>query len=138
MKNLKIFENFGQNVHTFVEDFKNKQMNIDLYDTPGDLRQGQVKAGQVTWTAEVIFNSRGIELERCGIKEMWMTIEVEDENDEYIEKEIVVPAGVFNAEQFKTEIYKFPLVLSIVEIRMRHSNDPEDWKIELSIGNMQD
>ena len=137
MKNIKIFENFDQNVHTFVEDFKNKQMNIDLYDEPGDLRYGTVRAGKVTWTAEMIFNSWGIELEGCMIKEMWMTIEVEDENGDYIEKEIVVPAGVLNLEQFKTEIYKFPLVLTMVEIRMRHSSDPQDWKIELSIGNMQ-
>lgn len=138
MKNIQLFENFGSGeTPEFTADIKKDHVSFDLYGEPGDLRRGYVREGRIHWTAEVYYKSWGIELESCIIKDMWFTIELEDEEGEPFEKEIVIPANTLSAEQFSKDVYEFPLVLTAVEIEMRHSEDPQDWKIKLTLGHIE-
>ena len=63
-----------------------------------------------------------------------MELEDEEKEEEYT-KEISVPQEALqDPSRFKVEIEGFPLTITYMEIDMRHSEDPEDWKYEIKLG----
>lgn len=140
---IQLFENFEQrDANIFLADIKKDKISFSLYQEPGSLKHSFVYKGEIQWQLSVFFKSWGIEIDETAIiKSMNFTVELEDENGDYYEKEIEVPEGILKPEQFKTTFMNFDnrqISLLTVDITMRHSEDPEDWEIELGVGNTID
>lgn len=133
--NIKLFENFEESPDFFQRIGPSLELN--LYNEPYPLRNGRIAGGEITWKCDLDYRKWGIELGLFQLTKIVFEIELEDEEkeEEYI-KEIVVPKEALqDINRYKTTVKGFPLTLTRVDIYMRHSEDPEDWKYEIEIGS---
>ena len=140
---IQLFEDFDQgNGDVFSADIKRDKINLYIYKEPESLKNGFIYEGQIEWQLSVFFKSWGIEIDETAIiKSMNFTVELEDENGNYYEKEIEIPEGILKPEQFQTTFTNLnsrKISLLAVDIIMGHSENPEDWKFELEVGNTID
>lgn len=80
-------------------------------------------------------------MEAVRLTKLSFNVEVEDEDneDETIIKEIVVPSEALQDPlRIKYKVEGFPLTITSLDITMRNSEDPEDWKYEIIIGEERD
>ena len=82
----------------------------------------------------------GIEMGTIELTKLSFILELEDEEkDETYNKEVVVPSETLrDYQRFKSEVKGFPLQITSLDINMRHSEDPEDWKYEIVLGEERD
>ena len=76
-------------------------------------------------------------MESIRLTKLSFNVEVEDEDneDETLIKEIVVPSEALQDPfRIKYTVEGFPLSITSLDITMRNSEDPEDWKYEISLG----
>jgi hypothetical protein len=136
---IKLFEDFMHSGNEFSADINKDKIMFDLINEPMNLKGADVKGGLIKWDLNILRRNWGYELGGAKIISMDLIIEMEDEEGEgYTESEINVPEDTMSSEQFSTEINNFPLALTWVTIDMRHSKDPIDWKVTLTIGSDQD
>lgn len=144
-----MFEDFtsSQNTPEFTDIIGDKKSHIYLstYKEPYSLREASVKGGKVTWTCEIQYKKWGIAIENVRLTSLTLTFEIEeyknedDDFPEYKEKEIAVPPeDLKDLLKYKVEIEGSPLKMKRLEIDMRHSEHPEDWKYEIEIGPEKD
>jgi hypothetical protein len=134
--NIKLFENFGEDPE-FTQKISSDDVYLSLYSEPYSLRSGYVIGGSVSWKCEMSYKKWGIEMESIRLTKLSFEIEVEDEDneDETHIKEIVVPSEALqDTSRIKYEVEGFPLTIASLEITMRNSEDPEDWKYEITLG----
>ena len=141
MRTIKLYENFGQDRLAFTSKISRHDTDVTLYDEPMGMRNALINEGVVNWDLDLSKEEWGISLgdTPATITSMRFNYEVDDDDEDrdYIEKEWEIPEGTFSPDQFTTEINKFPLYLEAVEIHMRHTMNPEFWKITLYLGGDQ-
>lgn len=137
--NIKLFENFGESPE-FTQKISNEDVHLSLYSEPYPLKGGYVVAGSVSWKCDMQYRKWGIEMGTIELTKLSFILELEDEEkDETYNKEVVVPAETLrDYQRFKSEVKGFPLQITSLDINMRHSEDPEDWKYEIILGEERD
>ena len=138
--NIKLFENFGEDPE-YTQKISSDDVYLSLYSEPYSLRSGSIIGGSVSWKCEMSYKKWGIEMESIRLTKLSFEIEVEDEDneDETHIKEIVVPSEALQDPfRIKYKVEGFPLTITSLDITMRNSEDPEDWKHEISLGEERD
>lgn len=135
---IKLFENFNE-APEFTQKISTDDVYVSLYKEPGSLRSASVRSGEVKWTMDVSYRKWGIELGKAQLTYLEIVLEIEDpesEDGDTFEKTITVTKEQLldSFERTEQELEGFPLSLSDLEIDMRHSEDPEDWKYKIQIG----
>jgi hypothetical protein len=143
---IKLFENFGESPELsenfgespeFTQSIGDRgSIDLSTYKEPYSLRSGRVKTGSVSWKLNLDYRKWGIDMDSFQVTKLDLEIELEDEEkEEEYTKEISVPLEALqDPDRFKVEIEGFPLTITYIEIDMRHSEDPEDWKYEIKLG----
>jgi hypothetical protein len=132
---LKMFENFQENPNEFSDKIGRGEVEVSLYEEPGEIKYSSVQQGRVTWTLDLTYKSWGIEFYGAKIKEMYFDVEVEDEETgDYVTTSIEVPEGAISTEKTTYELGGFPLSLQAIDINMNYTMDPEFWKVTIYIG----
>ena len=133
---IKLFENFGESPEFTQPIGGSSDLDLDLYKEPYPLRGGRVTSGSVSWKLNLDYRKWGIDLDSFQMTKLSFDIELEDEEkEEEYTKEILVPSETLqDPDRVKVTIEGFPLTISYIEIDMRHSEDPEDWKYEIKLG----
>lgn len=135
---IKLFENFNE-APEFTQKISREDVYLSLYNEPGSLRSSLVRSGEVKWTMDVNIRRWGIELGKAQLTHLEIVLEVDDQESEdgdTIEKTITVTKEQLldSFERTEQELEGFPLSITDLEIDMRHSEDPEDWKYTIKIG----
>lgn len=133
---FQLFEQFVNTGKPFEADVAKDKVFVTIYQEPTPYKNATIDKGKIFWELPLYQKEWGIEMaETATIYSMELVFDVEDDDgDGSHPVNIEVKKDIFKPEQFKTMINNFPLILNQVEITMRHSTDPEDWKIELVIG----
>ena len=134
--NIKLFENFGEDPE-YTQKISSDDIYLSLYSEPYSLKSGSIIGGSVSWKCEMRHRKWGIEMEAIRLTKLSFEIELEDEDneDETHIKEIVVPSEALqDTSRIKYEVEGFPLTITSMDITMRNSEDPEDWKYEITLG----
>ena len=134
---FQLFEQYNDKI--FTANIAKDKIPVYIYQAPTPYRHSDVELGTIYWELPINITDRGIEIaETAIISHMDFVLEIEnEEGPDSFSKRIQVNKGTFKPQQFKTTFNYFPLTLKEVEINMRHSTEPEDWKIELTIGTKE-
>ena len=133
---IKIFEEFSPR-GAFEQSLDPKKgVSISLYRTPTPLRSASVIGGSLKWNIDLVYRKWGIDIGEPVLEELELILELEDEEkEEYYTRTITVPKeALMDPERIKTQIKGFPLGIDDIEIDMNHTESPEFWKYEITIG----
>ena len=134
---IKLFENFQEFPEFTQKIAKNTtDVNITFYKEPYTLGNLYFVEGSFSWKCKLETKTWGISLESIILTKLEFTVELEDEEkEEFYYKTITVPEEhLRDPLRYKVDVESFPLQITNIEVNMRHSEDPEDWKYELTVG----
>jgi hypothetical protein len=137
IKNFKLFESL-QDSPVFESQIGSEEQDVYLttHNEPYPIKNSfMTYSGKVLWKLAIVPKKWGYSAEEFEIVGLSFTYDYEGENEEVIEGEFDIPGTKISHEYVKTEIKSLPLFLDSLEIDMRHSIDPEDWKIEATLGS---
>ena len=138
---IKLFENFQEFPEFTQKIAKNSSdVNITFYKEPYTLKSLYFIEGSFSWKCKLETKTWGISLESIMLSKLEFTVELENEDtEEYSYKTITVPEETLKDPlKYKVEVEGFPLRITHIEVNMRHSEDPEDWKYELTVGGSEE
>jgi hypothetical protein len=140
MNTIKLYESFNNNeVPEFSQKISNDDVYLSLYKEPGNLRSGMIRSGVVNWTIDLTYKKWGIDIGSVSLLYIEFELELDDEEDEdggTIMKTITVTKEELQEanEDLKQEVEGLPIAITDLEIDMRHSESPQDWKYKLVLG----
>lgn len=129
MKHLKgINESLGDGTQEFVNDFTGIDVTAD--NLPNDWVEKDLKIGEngrLNWFLSINMNKGGIEWFSTTVKQIIFFGSFE--NDEEIEFEV--------QDNVETELYDITQSFypTNIEVDMKDSKDPQDWKVKVYFGN---
>lgn len=139
---IKLFENFDQPQEFFQKFTRNDEtVNFQLWKEPNSMRDNYGIEGTFTWQCSLKYNKWGIDIDSIVLTSLSLTVELEDEDNEdmSIDKKIeLTKEDLQDASKYKIVVEGFPLTITSLEVNMRHSEDPEDWKYEITLGEKRD
>ena len=133
---IKLFENFGESPEFTQKITKNSSSTvITFWKEPYTFKNPYLIEGSFSWKCNLKTESWGISLGSITLTKLDFTVELEEEDGEtYYKKTITVPEEhLRDPLRYKVDAESFPLRITNIEINMRHSEDPEDWKYELTL-----
>lgn len=134
---IKLLENFNtESIPEFEQKIGTKPGSIFLMleKEPGNLRNGYLREGIVKWSLDLQYEKRGIII--SGVKLLGMEFEIQLEDDDegtYYETVTATKEQLKNCP-VEFELHELPISIKSIEINMRHSVDPEDWKFDVKLG----
>jgi hypothetical protein len=130
-----INEAFGKDTYKDEVDNHGKMRNFYVYhtDPKGKYANLEDVKGTVEFDMDFVYKRSGIEDVNIGRMDFALTMEVLNDDDEI--EEIEVEYTVTNPDDF--EVGSFPLYLSDIELDMKKSDDPKNWKISFKLGNFE-
>ncbi len=149
MKRIKPFGHISESAsdtlvyHTKIATYSSSGTPtvIDFYDEPKSLYMARVIDGTAEWTIDLDYSNWGIDLGSNGVrlKSLSMTIETDDPHTGDTEEDTFeLTESDFDYDIFTTEVHRFPLELTAIEVYMNKSEDPKLWKITLHLGKEQE
>lgn len=137
---IKVFEEFSPR-GAFEQSLDPKKgVSVSLYRQPTPYKGASVIGGSIKWDMDLYYKKWGIDLGGVSLIEITLELEMDDEeNDDYIYKTLVIETkDLQNTLNLETKIGGFPLGINEIEIDMNHTDSPEFWKYEISIGGEED
>ena len=136
---LKFNEASGLSFEQPIDVYK-KQKNLDIYNAPkefGDIAEAE---GKLLYEMRLNLKSSGIEdisVVRAAISLDIEIQEFDEKNDEdtFRNKSVEWNPTLYS---MNIEFGSFPLYLQNMEIDMKKSEDPEEWKVSLKFGGFDD
>ena len=121
-------------------DVYKKQKNLDIYNAPkefGDIAEAE---GKLLYEMRLNLKSSGIEdisVVRAAIS---LDIEIQEFDEKNDEDTFRNKSVEWNPTPYSMNIEfgSFPLYLQNMEIDMKKSEDPEEWKVSLKFGGFDD
>ena len=138
---IKLFENFGESPEFTQKIAKNYSSTvITFWKEPYTFKNPYLVEGSFSWKCKLETKTWGISLESIMLSKLEFTVVLENEDTEdYTYKTITVPEETLKDPlKYKVDVEGFPLRITHIEVNMRHSEDPEDWKYELTVGGPEE
>jgi hypothetical protein len=138
---IKLFENFQEFPEFTQKIAKNtSDISITFYKEPYNLKSLYLIEGSFSWKCKLETKTWGISLESIMLTKLEFTVELEnEETEEFYYKTTTVPEETLKDPlKYKVDVEGFPLRITNIEVNMRHSEDPEDWKYELTVGGPEE
>jgi hypothetical protein len=134
---IKLLENFNtESIPEFEQKIGTKPGSIFLMleKEPGNLRNGYLREGIIKWSLDLKYEKRGIIISGVKLLEMEFEIELEDEEDNSYNETVTATKEQLKNCPIEFELHELPISIKSIEINMRHSVDPEDWKFDVKLG----
>lgn len=138
---IKLLENFNTvPIQEFEQEIGRKPGSIllMLYQEPGNLRDGYLREGIVKWTLDLQYEKRGIIISGIKLLEIEFEIELEDDDEGTYYETITATKEKLKNCPVEFELEELPISIKSIDINMRHSVDPEDWKFDVKLGEDED
>ena len=134
MTDLLNYKRFNESKGDFYRDEVDnygKMRNLTFYNTDPKGKYGSLQdvTGNVEFGMDFIYKRSGIEDVMISSMDFALNIETEQEDDEIVQQEIE-----FTAYNPDFEVGTFPLYLGDIEIDMKKSDDPKNWKVSFKLG----
>jgi|688.fasta_scaffold52394_6 hypothetical protein len=134
---IKLLENFNtESIPEFEQKIGTKPGSIFLMleKEPGNLRNGYLREGIVKWSLDLKYEKRGIIISGVKLLEMEFEIQLEDDDDNSYNETVTATKEQLKNCPIEFELHELPISIKSIEINMRHSVDPEDWKFDVKLG----
>ena len=136
MTDLLNYKKFNESRGDFYRDEVDnhgKMRNLTLYNTDPKGKYGGLQdvTGNVEFDMNFIYKRSGIEDVMINSMDFVLNIETEQEEDFYPTPFNKIEFTVYNPD---FEVGTFPLYLEDIEIDMKKSDDPKNWKVSFKLG----
>jgi hypothetical protein len=132
MLHVKLFENFN-NDEAFVDVLHYK--NLDIYNKPSEWKDIENLKCKIKFKENIKYRRLGIE----NIQFVLESVELEFDllNEEEEAETVTISHSDIDFQNVKVEVGMLPFFAENLEIDMKSSTDPKNWKYQLQIGRFE-